>query len=175
MHKFTTFIIITLVLIWCVWFWYVWYLNSLNLPEKLNTPINENIYHNNNDKKSNEDDNNPNEEENEEIDRKKEKNYHIWDEEFWNNALDSACKRSYDDDVKWLCKHDREKIEIIARWVEDSWNLKYKLVFRIPNNDSFRYYEVNIDEDSYASLGSSWWESMSQEAVSVKDCWEDKI
>ena len=174
MNKFTTFIVIALVLIWFAWFWYVWYSHSLNFPENLDTTINEN-----DNNKLNEKDNvsveQNDEENNEETTNKKEKNYHIWDEEFWSNALDSACKRSYDDEVKWLCKHDKEKIEIIARWVEDSRNLKYKIVFRIPSNDSFRYYEVNIDENSYASLGSSWWEDISQEAVAVKDCWEDKI
>lgn len=175
MNKITTFIVIALILIWFAWFWYVWYSHSLNFSENLNITINEN----NNDNKPDEKDNvsveENGDENNEETTNKKEKNYHIWDEEFWNNALDSACKRSYDDEVKWLCKHDKEKIEIIARWIEDSRDLKYKIVFRIPSKDSFRYYEVNIDEDSYASLGSSWWEDISQEAVAVKDCWEDKI
>lgn len=156
-----------LLLIWSAWFWYVWYLssNSLDTIESIeqnstNLTANTNIEESQDSKE----------------DTNKEKDYHIWDEEFWDKAQKIACMDNYDSDIKYMCKHEIEKIEFIAHWVEVSWDeITYHISFRAPSGNSLRYYNATLHEDLHETWASSWWESMSQEAVAVKDCWEDKI
>lgn len=153
----------TLLLIWWAWFWFVRYLPSdkptVQEPAQIGVEKESEDTEGTQDKKAS----------------KKEKDYHIWDQEFWDKALKAACMDSYDSDLKYLCKHEIEKIEVIAHWVEDWYEFRYNIVYKAPDGNSVRYYHSSLDEDLNETWSSSWWESMSQEAVAVKDCWEDKI
>ena len=153
----------TLLLIWWAWFWFVRYLSSdkptVQEPAQIRVEKESEDTEGTQDKKAS----------------KKEKDYHIWDQEFWDKALKAACMDSYDSDLKYLCKHEIEKIEVIAHWVEDWYEFRYNIVYKAPDGNSVRYYHSSLDEDLNETWSSSWWESMSQEAVAVKDCWEDKI
>ncbi len=152
----------TLLIIWLTWFWYVWYLSSNTVNTKTTIvevqPITQ-----------------TEQKEDEELEINK-KDYHIWDTEFWDKVLEAACMDSYDSDLKYMCKHEIEKIEVIAHWIEVSWDkIRYHVSFKAPSGDSFSYYHVQLDEELNVKWSSSWWESISQEAVAIKDCWEDKI
>ena len=151
----------TLLLIWGVWFYYVRYLSSNDaIVQEPTQIIVGKETKDNTDKESS----------------KEKKDYHIWDEEFWDKAVKAACMGASDTDLKYTCKHEIEKIEVIAHWVEVSWDeVSYNVSFKAPSRDSFRYYHVLLDEELNARWSGSWGESISQEAVAIKDCWEDKI
>ena len=151
------------LLAWWAWFWYVWYLSSHSAD--ITTSSDKNPIQIVIDIESND---NPNDEET----SKKETNYHIWDQEFWDKATKAACMWASDTDLKYICKHEIEKIEIIAHWVEVSWDeVRYHVSFKAPSWDSFRYYHVQLDEELIARWSGSWGKDISQEAVAIKDKW----
>ena len=93
---------------------------------------------------------------------------HSHDTEFRENAIEtvyyhySIWKDSFD--------NHRSEIEIVAHWVEYNWwDIRYNVSFIL--ND--RNYHASLDKDLNVTWMGSWGWWMLQEAVAIKDCWED--